>query len=64
MEIELVLRVAGVGMIVAVVCHLLGRAGREDHSMLVSLSGIIIIFIMLAGKLGELIEKLRGVFGL
>ena len=51
-------------MIVAVVCHLLTRAGRDDHSMLVSLSGIIIIFIMLASKLGELIEKLRGVFGL
>jgi stage III sporulation protein AC len=64
MEIELILKVAGVGMIIAVVCQILNKAGRDEQSTLLSITGIVIILLILAERIGALIETLRGVFGL
>ena len=64
MDIDIVLKVAGIGMIVAVICQILSRAGRYDHSTLVSLTGIVIIFILIAKEIGVLISELRSVFGI
>ena len=64
MEIEIILKVAGIGMIVAVVCQLLSRAGRDEQSTMVSLAGMVVILILLASKIGELIGLIRGAFGL
>lgn len=64
MEIEIILKVAGIGMIVAVVCQLLSRAGRDEQSTMVSLAGMVVILILLASKIGELITLIRGAFGL
>ena len=64
MDIDLILKVAGVGMIVAVVCQILGKVGRDEQSMLVSLTGIVVILILLVGEIGTLIERLRGLFGI
>lgn len=63
MDVELILKVAGIGMIVAVICQILSRIGREDQANLVSLTGIILILLVLAEKIGELIAMLREVFG-
>ena len=64
MDIELILKVSGVGMIVAAVCQILARAGRDDQATLVSMAGIILILLLLAEQIGALISMLRGVFGL
>ncbi len=64
MDVELIIKVAGVGMIVAVLCQVLSRAGRDDHATLLSISGIVIILLIIVEKLGDLIGALRGVFGL
>lgn len=64
MEIEIILKVAGIGMIVAVVTQLLSRAGRDEQSTMVSLAGMVVILILLATKIGELISLIREVFGL
>lgn len=64
MDVDLIIKVAGVGMIVAVVCLVLTRAGKEDQASLVSLAGVILILLFLVGKVGELITALREVFGL
>ena len=63
MDVELVLKVAGVGMIVAVVCQILSRTGRDEQSMLVSLAGIVTVLLLLAERIGSLISLLRGAFG-
>ena len=64
MDFELILKVAGVGMIVTVVCQIMSKAGRDEQSTLVSLVGMVVILILLADKLGELVKTLRQVFGL
>ena len=64
MDIDLILKVAGVGMIITVVCQIMSKAGKEEQSSLVSLVGSILILILLAEKIGELINVLKGVFGI
>ena len=64
MDVDFILRLAGVGMIVTVVCQVLSRAGRDEQSTLVSVGGIIFVLIILAEELGRLISTLRGVFGI
>lgn len=63
MDVGLVLRVAGVGMIVSVACQILGKAGRDEQAMLVSLSGIVLVLLMLVEEIGRLFDTIRGVFG-
>ena len=64
LDFELILKVAGVGLIVTVVCQIMSKAGRDEQSTLVSLVGMVVILILLADKLGELVKTLRQVFGL
>ena len=64
MDIELIMKVAGVGMIVAVVCQILNKVGRDDQSTLVSVTGMIIILLMLVDEIGKLFSSLRDIFGI
>ncbi|MBQ2793807.1 MAG: stage III sporulation protein AC [Clostridia bacterium] len=64
MEVELLIKVAGIGMIVAVLCQVLSKAGRDEQSTLLSISGIVIILLIVIEKVGELISMLKEVFGL
>jgi len=64
MEIELVLKAAGIGMIIAVVCQILSKAGRDEQSTMVSLVGMVVIFMLLANRIGEIIKTLKDVFSL
>lgn len=64
MDISLILRAAGIGLIVSVVCQILNRSGRDEQAMLVSVAGVIIVLFMLVRELGDLISSIRTVFGL
>ncbi len=64
MDISLVLKMAGVGMIVTAICQMLTKAGRDEQATYVSLAGIIVALIILVGAAGELFELIREVFGI
>ena len=64
MDVDLILKVCGVAMIVTVVCHVMSKAGKDEQSTMVSLVGIVLILMLLADKLGELVNRLKEVFGL
>lgn len=64
MDVELIMKVAGVGMIVTVVCQILNKAGRDEQATLVSITGIIIILLLLVEEIGNLFGALREVFGI
>lgn len=63
MDVSLLLKIAGVGFLTAVACQVLGRTGREEQVMAVSLAGIVTAVLLLIGQLSELIATIRGVFG-
>ena len=56
MDISILLKVAGVGMLVSVACQILSKSGREEQATLVS--------IMIMGQLSQLITTVKTVFGL
>ena len=64
MDVDLILKVAGVGMIITVVCQVMAKAGKEDQSSMVSLAGTVVILILIAEKVGELLLTLKRIFGL
>ncbi len=63
-DVSLLLKVAGIGMIAAVICQILSKSGRDEQATLVSVTGIIIVLSMIAGKLSSLFDSLRQIFGL
>ena len=63
MDISLILKVVGVGMLVTVSCQILSRAGRDEQSMLVSISGVVLVLLLLMSEIGQLYETIRGIFG-
>ena len=64
MDITLVYKVIGVGIIVMFSGLVLDRAERKEQSMLISVSGIITVLLMFADKLSELFEKIKFIFGI
>ncbi len=64
MDISFVLKMAGVGIVVTLVCQLLSKAGREEQATYVSLAGIVVALMMLIGELGDLFDMIKDVFGI
>ena len=64
MGIEIVLKIAGIGMLVAVSCQLLKQTGRDDIAMLAALMGLVIVLGMVLGEIGSLFEEGKRIFGL
>ena len=64
MDVSLILKVAGVGILVAAASQILSKSGRDDQAMLVGLSGIIVVLLMLVGEVSELFDAVRDAFGL
>ena len=64
MDISLIFKVAGVGLLVGVLSQILGKYGREEQATFVGLAGILTVLLILVGEVGQLFEKVREVFGL
>lgn len=63
MDITLIIKVAGVGILVSVACQLLTKAGRDEQSMLVTLAGIVVVLLLLVEQIADLFERICAVFG-
>ena len=64
MNTELILKVAGVGILVTVAYQILNKSGRDEQAMLVSIAGIIIVLLMLINEIGGLFDVVKSTFGL
>ena len=63
MDISLIIKVAGVGILVSVATQLLSKSGRDEQSMLVTLSGIVVVLLLLVEEIAELFDLICSVFG-
>ncbi|MBE6548229.1 MAG: stage III sporulation protein AC [Ruminococcaceae bacterium] len=63
MDIGIILKVAGVGILVSAASQILTKSGRDEQAMLVTVSGIIVVLIMLVQEIDELFSLVRSVFG-
>ena len=64
MDIDLIFRIAGVGIIVAVLDILLKKSGKDEQAMMTTIAGLVAVLMMLVGEIGTLFDTIRTVFGL
>ena len=64
MDISFLLKICGIGMIVAVSCQILSKIGRDEQATMVSVAGIIVVLFMLINELGDLFNAVKEVFGI
>ena len=64
MNIDIIFKIAAIGIIVAVLNTLLVRSGRDDQAMLTTLAGVIVVLMMLIPQIKELFSTVKSLFNL
>ena len=64
MDIDLIFKIAAIGIIVAVLNLLRKRAERDEQAMMTTLAGLIVVLLMIVRQIGNLFETIKEVFGL
>ena len=64
MNIDLLFKIAGIGILIAVIHQILTKAGREDQAMMTTLAGMIIVLTIVIKEICALFETVRTVFNL
>ena len=59
MEVDLIFKIAAIGIIVAVMNQVLARSDKGEYAMLITLAGIILVVIMVIPEIEELFSKVR-----
>ena len=63
MDISLIIKVAGIGILVSVAAQILSKSGRDEQSMLVTLAGIVVGLLLLVDEIAILFDRICTVFG-
>ena len=64
MEIDLIFKIAAIGIIVAVLNQLLIRSGREDQAMMTTLAGLVVVLPILVKQISALFVTIKSLFAL
>lgn len=64
MDIDIIFRIAAVGIIVAIVNQILSKSGREEYTMIITLAGLIIVLMMIVPDISDLFRYIKSVFEL
>ena len=64
MDIDILFRIAAIGILVTVISQLLTRAGRDDIAMLATISGLVVVMVMVVNMISELFSSIKAMFSL
>ena len=64
MDVDMIFKIAAIGIIVAVLNQVLIRSGREEQALMTTLAGLIVVLMMLIGEISTLFDTVKSVFGL
>lgn len=64
MDISLILKIAGLGILVAIATQILNKSGRDEQALFVTLAGIIAALMMLVGEIRDLFDLVSSTFGI
>ncbi len=64
MNVDLIFKVAGIGIIVSVLYQVLARSGREDQAMMTALIGLVAVMMIVVTQIGDLFSSVKSIFGL
>lgn len=63
MDVDLIFKIAAVGILVAVLNILLSRSGRDDQALMTSIAGLVVVLVVVVRKISELFDLIRNLFG-
>ena len=63
MDVDLIFRIAAVGILVAVLGQLLTRSGRDEQALMTTLAGLIVVLRLIVEKISRLFSMMKSVFG-
>lgn len=64
MEIDLIFKIAAVGIIVSILNQVLSRSGREEQATMTTITGLIVVLMMVAQKIADLFDLVKNLFEL
>jgi stage III sporulation protein AC len=64
MDISLIIKIAGVGILVAIASQILSKTGRDEQAMFVTIAGIVVTLMLLVSRIRELFDLILSVFGI
>ncbi|MBE7041826.1 MAG: stage III sporulation protein AC [Ruminococcaceae bacterium] len=64
MGVELIFKIAAIGIVVSVLNQVLIRSGREEQAMMTTLAGLIVVLLMMLNEISYLFETIRSIFDL
>ena len=64
MEVDLIFKIAAIGILVAVLNQVLSRAGRDEQAMMVTLTGLVVVLMMVVQEIASLFNLVKDLFGL
>lgn len=62
MEIELIFKIAAVGIIVSILNQVLSRSGRDEQATMTTLAGLVVVLMIVAQKISDLFELVKHLF--
>ena len=62
MEIDLIFKIAAIGIIVSILNQVLSRSGREEQATMTTLAGLVVVLMMLAQKIADLFDLVKRLF--
>ena len=62
MEIDLIFKIAAIGIIVSILNQVLSRSGREEQATMTTLAGLIVVLMMIAEKISDLFDLIKELF--
>lgn len=63
MEVDLIFKIAAIGILVAVLNQVLSRAGRDEQAMMTTLAGLVVVMMMLVREISDLFQLIKTLFG-
>ena len=63
MDVDLIFKMSAVGILVAVLNMLLTRSGREDQALMTSITGLVVVLVIVVQEISELFDLIRDLFG-
>ena len=64
MDVDLIFKIAAIGILVAVLNQLLVRSGREEQAMMTTLAGLVVVLMILVEKISDLFQLIKLLFEL
>jgi len=64
MEVDLIFKIAAVGILVAVLNILLSRSGRDEQALMVTIAGLVCVLVIVVQEISELFALIKALFGL